>query len=570
MRLIATAAAAAVALSLTTGTAFAKCDAGEIVIKFSHVTNTDKHPKGIAASLLEKRVNEEMNGKACMEVFPNSQLYNDNTVLEAMLAGDVQMAAPSLSKFEKFTKKFRLFDLPFMFNDINAVDSFQNSADGQKLKASMKRRGLLGLAFWHNGMKQISANKPLITPADAKGLKFRVQASDVLVAQMAALDANPQKMAFSEVYGALQTGVVDGQENTWSNIYGKKFFEVQDGVTESNHGIIDYLVVTSTKWWDSLPGDVRSQLQKIMDEVTATRNAESTKVNEEAKQAIIAAGGVVRQLNADQRAKWVETMKPVWGPHSRTTSSKLLGALCRGAVRVTGPRLPLTTIRNHGPGGRVMHYEPTSALGRVVNEIEETMIALILGVMTIITFVNVIARYVFNDNILWALETTVFLFAWLVLLGASYCVKTHSHLGVDAVINIVSTKTRKILAGISITATLAFCVLLMIGAWNFWAPFAALPMTNGEINDQAWYEVDDIPMLDWLRFIEASMNEGEAYEKLPRFIPYAALPIGMALLTFRVLQAAWHFATGRIDTIIAGHEAEEMVEEATQQTKQEG
>ncbi|NCF09645.1 MAG: TRAP transporter small permease subunit [Gammaproteobacteria bacterium] len=217
-----------------------------------------------------------------------------------------------------------------------------------------------------------------------------------------------------------------------------------------------------------------------------------------------------------------------------------------------------------------MHYEPTSALGRVVNEIEETMIALILGVMTIITFVNVIARYVFNDNILWALETTVFLFAWLVLLGASYCVKTHSHLGVDAVINIVSTKTRKILAGISITATLAFCVLLMIGAWNFWAPFAALPMTNGEINDQAWYEVDDIPMLDWLRFIEASMNEGEAYEKLPRFIPYAALPIGMALLTFRVLQAAWHFATGRIDTIIAGHEAEEMVEEATQQTKQEG
>jgi C4-dicarboxylate-binding protein DctP len=326
MRLIATAAAAAVALSLTTGTAFAKCDAGEIVIKFSHVTNTDKHPKGIAASLLEKRVNEEMNGKACMEVFPNSQLYNDNTVLEAMLAGDVQMAAPSLSKFEKFTKKFRLFDLPFMFNDINAVDSFQNSADGQKLKASMKRRGLLGLAFWHNGMKQISANKPLITPADAKGLKFRVQASDVLVAQMAALDANPQKMAFSEVYGALQTGVVDGQENTWSNIYGKKFFEVQDGVTESNHGIIDYLVVTSTKWWDSLPGDVRSQLQKIMDEVTATRNAESTKVNEEAKQAIVAAGGVVRQLNADQRAKWVETMKPVWAQFEGDVGKDLIQA----------------------------------------------------------------------------------------------------------------------------------------------------------------------------------------------------------------------------------------------------
>ena len=326
MRIIATAAAAAVALAVTTGTAFASCEPGEIVIKFSHVTNTDKHPKGIAASLFEKRVNEEMNGKACVEVFPNSQLYNDDTVLEAMLAGDVQMAAPSLSKFEKFTKKFRLFDLPFLFNDINAVDSFQNSDDGQKLKASMKRRGLLGLAFWHNGMKQISANKPLIVPSDASGLKFRVQASDVLVAQMAALGANPQKMAFSEVYGALQTGVVDGQENTWSNIYGKKFFEVQDGVTESNHGIIDYLVVTSTKWWDGLPGDVRDQLATILKEVTEARNAESTAVNEAAKKSVIEAGGVVRQLTADQRAQWVQAMKPVWAQFEGDIGTDLIEA----------------------------------------------------------------------------------------------------------------------------------------------------------------------------------------------------------------------------------------------------
>ena len=326
MRIIATAAAAAVALAVTTGTAFASCEPGEIVIKFSHVTNTDKHPKGIAASLFEKRVNEEMNGKACVEVFPNSQLYNDDTVLEAMLAGDVQMAAPSLSKFEKFTKKFRLFDLPFLFNDINAVDSFQNSEDGQKLKSSMKRRGLLGLAFWHNGMKQISANKPLIVPSDANGLKFRVQASDVLVAQMAALGANPQKMAFSEVYGALQTGVVDGQENTWSNIYGKKFFEVQDGITESNHGIIDYLVVTSTKWWDGLPGDVRDQLATILKEVTEARNAESTAVNEAAKKSVIEAGGVVRQLTADQRAQWVQAMKPVWAQFEGDIGTDLIQA----------------------------------------------------------------------------------------------------------------------------------------------------------------------------------------------------------------------------------------------------
>jgi C4-dicarboxylate-binding protein DctP len=321
-----TAAAAAAVLAFSANAAFAACESGEIVIKFSHVTNSDKHPKGIAASLLQKRVNEDMNGKACMEVFPNSQLYNDDQVLEAMLAGDVQMAAPSLSKFEKFTKKFRLFDLPFMFDDVNAVDRFQTSADGQKLKNSMRRRGLQGLAFWHNGMKQISAKKPLLVPADAAGLKFRVQPSDVLVAQMEALNANPQKMAFSEVYGALQTGVVDGQENTWSNIYGKKFFEVQDGITESNHGIIDYLVVTSTDWWKGLPDDVRDQLQSIIDDVSKIRNAESTRVNEEAKAAIVASGGVVRTLTSEQRSQWVDAMKPVWTKFEKDIGTDLIAA----------------------------------------------------------------------------------------------------------------------------------------------------------------------------------------------------------------------------------------------------
>ncbi|MEM8949474.1 MAG: DctP family TRAP transporter solute-binding subunit [Pseudomonadota bacterium] len=309
-----TAAGVALATSLTLGAtpALAACDDGEVVFKFSHVTNTDKHPKGIAASLLEQRINDEMDGKACMEVFPNSSLYDDDKVLEAMLAGDVQLAAPSLSKFETFTKKYRLFDLPFVFEDIDAVDRFQQSEDGQALKEAMTRRGLIGLAFWHNGMKQMSASKPLLTPEDAAGLKFRVQPSDVLQAQFEALGANPQKMAFKEVYGALQTGVVDGQENTWSNIYGQKFFEVQDGVTETNHGIIDYLVVASTDFMDGLPEDVRDQFTTILGEVTATRNAESTAVNEENKQAVIAAGTEVRTLTAEQRQAWVDAMKPVW------------------------------------------------------------------------------------------------------------------------------------------------------------------------------------------------------------------------------------------------------------------
>ncbi len=303
--------AAAVVAGGATG-AMAACDDGEIVIKLSHVTNTDRHPKGIAASLLQQRVNDEMNGKACLEVYPNSTLYNDDQVLEAMLQGDVQMAAPSLSKFEQFTKQFRIFDLPFMFKDINAVDGFQTSETGQAMKESMTRRGLLGLAFWHNGMKQMSANKPLEMPSDATGLKFRVQNSDVLKAQMAALGGSPQPMAFSEVYGALQTGVVDGQENTWSNIYGQKFFEVQDGVTETNHGIIDYMLVTNVDWWESLDADVRDQLGTIIEEVTVARNAESYKVNQEAKQAVIDAGGVVRTLTPEQRDAWVAVMKPVW------------------------------------------------------------------------------------------------------------------------------------------------------------------------------------------------------------------------------------------------------------------
>ena len=307
-----TAAVSALALTAGATTAMAACDDGEIVVKFSHVTNTDKHPKGIAASLLQERVNDEMDGTMCMEVFPNSTLYNDNKVLEAMLQGDVQLAAPSLSKFEKFTKQFRLFDLPFMFKDIDAVDAFQASENGQALLDSMQRRGLQGLAYWHNGMKQMSANVPLLEPSDAEGLKFRVQSSDVLVAQMEAIGGSPQKMAFSEVYGALQQGVVDGQENTWSNIYGKKFFEVQDGITETNHGIIDYLVVTNIDWLNGLDADVREQFLTILDEVTTTRNKESAQVNQEARQAIIDAGGEVRQLTSEQRAKWVEAMKPVW------------------------------------------------------------------------------------------------------------------------------------------------------------------------------------------------------------------------------------------------------------------
>lgn len=297
-----------------------------IKLKFSHVVSAKGHPKGEAATLFAKLVNERLKGKVVLEIFPSSQLYNDDKVLEALLLGDVHFAAPSLSKFEKFTKKFRIFDLPFLFDNIDAVNRFQNSAEGKKLLRSMENRGLLGLTYWHNGMKQLSAKKPLLEPADAKGLKFRIQTSDVLKAQFEALGANPQKMAFKEVYGALQTGVVDGQENTWSNIYTKKFHEVQDGITESNHGILDYLVVTSARWWNGLPADIRNELAAILEEVTKERNGISREINLANRQKVLDAGVKVRQLTPEQRAKWKAAMKPVWDKFSDQIGDDLIKA----------------------------------------------------------------------------------------------------------------------------------------------------------------------------------------------------------------------------------------------------
>jgi len=302
------------AAMLLSAPAFAEggCDSGETVIKFAHVVAAKGNPKGEAATEFADRVNAEMNGKVCVEVYPNSQLFDDDKVLEAMILGDVQLAAPSLSKFEQYTLVFRLFDLPFIFDDIAAVDRFQTSADGQKMLNSMHDKGLVGLGFWHNGLKQMSANKPLLLPTDAKGLKFRIQPSDVLQAQFEALGAVPQKLAFSEVYGALQTGVVDGQENTYSNIFTQKFFEVQDGITETNHGLLDYLLVTSAEFWDGLPEDQRNQLQTILTEVTDKWNAQAGEVNAAAKAKIEAAGTTIRTLDAAQRDAWKAAMKPVW------------------------------------------------------------------------------------------------------------------------------------------------------------------------------------------------------------------------------------------------------------------
>ncbi|WP_417408248.1 DctP family TRAP transporter solute-binding subunit [Hoeflea sp.] len=305
-------AVSAAALLFTANAASANCDDGEMVIKFSHVVAATGHPKGDAATLLAERVNTEMNGKACMEVFANSTLFDDDKVLEALLLGDVQLAAPSLSKFEAYTLKYRLFDLPFLFASLKAVDVFTQSESGKGLLTVMEDVGYTGLGYWSSGLKQFSANKPLLTPSDADGLKFRVQTSDVAVAMIEAMGGSAQKLAFKEVYGALQTGVVDGQENSWSNIYTQKFFEVQDGVTETNHQLLAYLLVTSTEWLNGLDADFREQFVTIANEVTIEANASVAAKEAENRQNILDAGGTIRELDAEQRKAWVDVMKPVW------------------------------------------------------------------------------------------------------------------------------------------------------------------------------------------------------------------------------------------------------------------
>ncbi len=314
------------ALAMAASLIAAPLAAAPIVIKFSHVV-AENTPKGQMANKFKQLVEERLGDKVVVEVYPNSQLFGDNKVLQAMLLGDVQMAAPSLSKFKSFTKKLQLYDLPFLFTDMAAVERFQQSAAGQELLGSMSKKGLVGLGYIHNGMKQLSSSQPLKVPADAAGLKFRIMTSDVLAAQFEAVDATPLKKPFSEVFTLLQTKAIDGQENTWSNIYSKKFFEVQSYITESNHGVLDYMVVTSTEFWMDLPDDIRSEVKKALDEAIAFGNDVAAQKAVNDRQRIIDSGRTeVITLNAEQRAQWVEVMKPVWKQFEDDIGKELIDA----------------------------------------------------------------------------------------------------------------------------------------------------------------------------------------------------------------------------------------------------
>ncbi|WP_462384365.1 TRAP transporter substrate-binding protein [Pseudomonas sp. Marseille-QA0892] len=286
--------------------------ADPIVIKFAHVV-AEHTPKGQGAEMFKKLAEERLPGRVKVEVYPNSSLFGDGKEMEALLLGDVQLLAPSLAKFEPYSKPIQIFDLPFLFDDMAAVDRFQGSDAGKGLLRSMEDKNITGLAYWHNGLKVLSANKALHEPKDARGLKFRVQASNVLEEQFKAVRANPRKMSFAEVYQGLQTGVVNGTENTWSNYFSQKVHEVQPFFTESNHGLIDYMVITNTKFWNGLPNDVRGELEKIMAEVSVEVNKKADALNVEARNAIAKAGtSEIIELTPEERNQWREAMRPVW------------------------------------------------------------------------------------------------------------------------------------------------------------------------------------------------------------------------------------------------------------------
>jgi C4-dicarboxylate-binding protein DctP len=299
-------ALAAAALVVVTGAAFAQ---QPIIIKFSHVVAVDT-PKGKAAEKFKELAEKRLPGKVKVEVYPNSTLYKDGEEMEALSLGSVQLLAPSLAKFGPLgAREFEVFDLPYIFDDYTELHKVTEGPAGKALFKKLESKGLVGLAYWDNGFKILSSNKPLKTPADVKGQKMRIQSSQVLQAQMRALGALPQTMAFSEVYQALQTGVVDGTENPPSNLYTQKMHEVQKHAIVSNHGYLGYAVIANKKFWDGLPADVRAGLEAAMVEATKYANQIAKEENDQALEKVKASGKTqVYVPTAQEKAAWKKAL----------------------------------------------------------------------------------------------------------------------------------------------------------------------------------------------------------------------------------------------------------------------
>jgi len=296
------------------------------VIKFPHVT-APATPKGQTAERFKALVEARFPGRVRVEVYPSGQLMEGRDAIEALAFGEIQLIAETLSIFNRHTSQFEVFDLPFLFDDLAAVERFQQSASGQRLLDALSAQGIQGLTFWHNGMKQFSGPVPMRLPEDAYGLKFRIMESDVIQAQIEAIGGNPQKMAMGEVYQALQTGTVDAQENTWSNFWSSKFYEVQPYVTESNHGYLGYFVATNAEFWSSLPDDIRQGLEEILADVTLWGNARAESINQEARRDVLASGQAeIIALTPEELRAWRMQMAPVWDRYRDAIGSDLIDA----------------------------------------------------------------------------------------------------------------------------------------------------------------------------------------------------------------------------------------------------
>ncbi len=344
----------ALALALATSLATPAAQAADpLIIKFSHVVAPDT-PKGRAADYFKKLAEERSKGRVKIEVYPNSQLYKDREEMEALQIGAVQMLAPSLAKFGPLgVRSFELFDLPYIFPNKESLYRVMDGDIGKKLFNLLDAKGITGLAFWDNGFKQMSANKPMHSVEDFKGLKLRIQSSKVLEAQMKALGANPQVMAFSEVYSALQQGVVDGTENPMSNLYTQKMHEVQKHLTLSDHGYLGYAVIVNKKFWDDLPADLRGTLDKAMQDTTVFERKIAQEENDAALANVKRAGTTqIYLLPYKDRVVWQQALLPVHKEFEEKIGRDLIQATYRVAAEVEQERAAQATApaRKDKPG----------------------------------------------------------------------------------------------------------------------------------------------------------------------------------------------------------------------------
>ena len=304
----------------------ATAHAEPIVIKFSHVVAEDT-PKGRGALLFQRLVAERLGGAVKVEVYANSSLFGDADEMAALQRGEVQMLAPSVSKFEAYTKQLQVFDLPFLFDDLEAVKRFQRREKSRELLRSMAGQNIYGLAFWNNGMKQLSATSELRAPADAKGLAFRIQSSSVLEAQFAALGAQAKRIPFGESLKALQAGTVQGTENAWSNMAAVGFDRAQPFITETNHGSLNYMLISSSSFWQGIPYATRSELEAIVEEVTAQVNEDAEALNRRGREQLLAAGQArLLSLSPAEREAWRSVMQPLWKQYEAQIGADVLRA----------------------------------------------------------------------------------------------------------------------------------------------------------------------------------------------------------------------------------------------------